>query len=92
VEIINLVQRNTKIGPVGKIEMLVDAAMAGLGLVPESNPPGSVPVKAGYKYFRLVQTGEHWDEILRTGTFAIHIPQSLPGLKLEVTATLSSSK
>jgi type VI secretion system protein ImpJ len=87
VEIITTVQRKTKLAPVGRLEMMVNAALPGIPLVPETNAPQSIPAKAGFKYFRLQQGGDLWDQVTQTKAMAIHMPSDLPSTKLELVAT-----
>ncbi len=84
VDIITTVQRKAKVGPVSKLESIVSSAMPGIGLVPESQPPQAVPAKAGYKYFRVQQSGELWDLVKQSKALAVHMPSDLPTLKLEL--------
>ena len=87
VEIITTVQRKTKLGPVARLEMMVNAALPGIPLVPETNAPSSIPAKAGFKYFRLQQGGDLWDQVTQSKALAIHMPSDLPSTKLELVAT-----
>jgi type VI secretion system protein ImpJ len=87
VEIITTVQRKAKLAPVGRLEMMVNAALPGVPLVPEATAPSAIPAKAGYKYFRLQQGGELWDQVTQTKALAIHMPSDLPSTKLELVAT-----
>lgn len=87
VDIITTVQRKTKMGPVARLEMMVNAALPGITLVPEASAPQSIPAKAGFKYFRLQQSGELWDQVVHNKSLAIHMPTDLPSTKLELIAT-----
>lgn len=87
VEIITTVQRKAKLAPVGRLEMMVNAALPGVPLVPEAAAPSAIPAKAGFKYFRLQQGGELWDQVMQTKALAIHMPSDLPSTKLELVAT-----
>ncbi len=87
VEIITTVQRKTKLGPVNRLEMMVNAALPGITLVPETSAPQSIPAKAGYKYFRLQQGGDLWEQVTQNKSLAIHMPSDLPSTKLELIAT-----
>jgi len=87
VEIITTVQRKTKLGPVARLEMMVNAALPGIPLVPETHAPSAIPAKAGFKYFRLQQGGDLWDQVTQTKALAIHMPSDLPSTKLELVAT-----
>lgn len=88
VEIITTVQRKAKLAPMGKLEAMVNAALAGIGLVPEAHAPQSIPAKAGFKYFRLQQQGDLWDQVKQVKSLAIHMPSDLPSTKLELVATM----
>jgi type VI secretion system protein ImpJ len=70
----------------------VDAAVPGIELIPEAHPPAAIPVKAGYKYFRFILQGDLWHQILQEKFLAIHMPTSLPGLKIELLALGSNLK
>ncbi len=87
VEIITTVQRKAKLAPVGRLEMVVNAALPGVPLVPEATAPSAIPAKAGFKYFRLQQGGELWDQVTQSKALAIHMPSDLPSTKLELVAT-----
>jgi type VI secretion system protein ImpJ len=87
VEIITTVQRKAKLAPIGRLEMMVNAALPGVQLVPEATAPSAIPAKAGFKYFRLQQSGELWDQVTQTKALAIHMPSDLPSTKLELVAT-----
>ncbi len=88
VDILTHVQRKSKVGPVGRLEAIVNSALPGIPLVPEANPPSSIPAKAGYKYFRLQQAGELWDQVRQGKALAIHLPSDMPSTKLELIAVL----
>lgn len=87
VDIITTVQRKAKMGPPGRVDMMVNAALAGITLVPETHAPQAIPAKAGFKYFRLQQQGDLWDQVVQTRALAIHMPSDLPSTRLELVAT-----
>lgn len=86
VEVITAVQRKAKMAASARIETLVSHALPGISLVPETAPPQGIPAKAGFKYFRLHQNGDLWDQIVQSRTLALHMPPDLPQLKLELVA------
>ncbi len=90
VEIITAVQRKAKMGPAASLETLISHALPGLPLLPESQPPQGIPAKAGFKYFRVHQTGELWENAKSGKSLALHLPGDLPSPKLELIATLES--
>lgn len=87
VDIITTVQRKAKLAPMGRLEAMVNAALAGIALVPEAHAPQTIPAKAGYKYFRLQQQGDLWEQVKTVKALAIHMPSDLPSTKLELVAT-----
>ena len=87
VEIITTVQRKAKLAPVGRLEAMVNAALAGIALVPEPHAPQAIPAKAGFKYFRLQQQGDLWEQVKSSKALAIHMPSDLPSTRLELVAT-----
>jgi len=86
VEIITAVQRKAKMAAAARMETLVSHALPGLSLVPETAPPPGIPAKAGFKYFRVHQGGDLWDQVVQSRTMALHMPPDLPQLKLELVA------
>ncbi len=90
VDIITAIQRKAKMGPAARLETLVSHALPGLPLLPETQPPQGIPAKAGFKYFRVHQTGELWDGALQGKSLALHLPGDLPAARLELIATLES--
>jgi type VI secretion system protein ImpJ len=90
VEVITAVQRKAKLAAAARIETLVSHALPGIPLVPETAPPQGIPAKAGFKYFRLHQSGDIWEQIQNSRTLALHMPPDLPQLKLELVAISAS--
>ena len=90
VDILTAVQRKAKLGPAARIETLVSHALPGLPLMPEPQPPQGIPAKAGFKYFRVHQTGELWEGVQQGKSLALHLPADLPSPRLELVATLES--
>jgi type VI secretion system protein ImpJ len=86
VEVITAVQRKAKLAAAARIETLVSHALPGVSLVPETAPPQGIPAKAGFKYFRLHQNGDLWEQIVQSRTLALHMPPDLPQLRLELVA------
>ena len=80
------VPKTVKIGALDRIAMLVRRASPGVRLFHEPHPPAPIPVRSGYKYFRLEGQGNYWDEIRNTMALAIYFPDDLPGLHAELMA------
>ncbi|WP_201167805.1 type VI secretion system baseplate subunit TssK [Halorhodospira halophila] len=75
-----------RIGTREALERLVAAGAAGVRLSHCPRPPGQLPVKSGYEYFRLEPAGNHWDQVRREQTLAVYRPSELADLQLEMVA------
>jgi type VI secretion system protein ImpJ len=64
----------------------VAAAMPGVRLYHTPRPPATLPVKLGYQYFRLDDRGVFWEEIKKSQVVALHIPESLQTLTIQLLA------
>lgn len=72
-----------KIGPVERIRQLVNAALPGIALNPLTTVPREIPFRSGFTYFELDTQGKLWEEMLRSGGFAMHVGGDFPALKME---------
>lgn len=75
-----------KISSLDKVQQLLMMAVPGLPLRHVPNPPDEIPRTPGRSYFRLDRTGEHWEAIKNSHSFAFHVPPDFVGLKLELMA------
>ncbi len=76
-----------RIGSPAKLKEIVAAAMPGVRLYHTPRPPATLPVRVGQQYFRLDDRGVFWEDIKRTQIIALHVPQSLQSLRLQLLAT-----
>jgi type VI secretion system protein ImpJ len=83
----NLVPQQVKIGSPSKLREIVAAAMPGVKLYHTPKPPATLPMKIGTQYFRLDDRGVFWDEIKKSQVVALHVPQSLQNLRIQLVAT-----
>jgi type VI secretion system protein ImpJ len=83
----NLVPQQVKIGSPSKLKEIVAAAMPGVKLYHTPKPPATLPMKMGTQYFRLDDRGTFWDEIKKSQVVALHVPQSLQGIRIQLVAT-----
>jgi type VI secretion system protein ImpJ len=83
----NLVPQQVKIGSPSKLKEIVAAAMPGVKLYHTPKPPPTLPMKIGTQYFRLDDRGVFWDEIKKSQVVALHVPQSLQGIRIQLVAT-----
>ncbi len=75
-----------KVSSLDRVQQLLIMAVPGLALRHVPNPPEEIPVQPGRSYFRLDRTGEHWEAIKSSHSFAFHVPPDIVGLKLELMA------
>lgn len=75
-----------KMGSPSKLKEIVAAAMPGVRLYHTPRPPASLPVKVGYQFFRLDDRGVLWDEIRQSQVVAIHVPEHLHTLHIQLLA------
>jgi type VI secretion system protein ImpJ len=85
-QILERVPRKSKIASVDTINYLLGQALPGVVLRPVQVPPGPLPVRMGFKYFRLEKIGTYWDTISSSRTICIYFPAEFPELRLELYA------
>ncbi|MDC7867131.1 type VI secretion system-associated protein [Pantoea ananatis] len=81
-----------KVAPVTKIRDLVQLQLPGLALKAMPGAPPQIPWHAGYSYFELDKNSELWQEMERSGAFALHLAGEFPGLNMEFWAIRSQSE
>jgi len=69
-----------------RISDIVHAALPGLEVAIDLKPPSALPVKAENVYLKLTREGEHWKDILASGTIAIFQPFKPQVVQLELLA------
>lgn len=80
-----------KVAPVTKIRDLVQLQLPGMVLRAMPVAPPQIPWHAGYSYFELEKGSELWQEMEKSGTFALHLAGDFPGLAMEFWAIRSHS-
>ena len=85
-QIRTLVPQHIKVGSPTKLKEIVAAAMPGVRLYHTFRPPATLPVKIGHQYFRLEDRGVFWDEIKHTQVVALHVPENLQSLRIQLLA------
>lgn len=78
-----------KIGPVERIQQLVNSALPGISIHPLPVTPRQIPYHAGFSYFELNKQVDLWQQMRSSGGFAIHVGGEFPGLELEFWAIRS---
>jgi type VI secretion system protein ImpJ len=82
----NLVPQQVKISSPSKLKEIVAAAMPGVKLYHTPRPPSALPMKIGTQYFRLDDRGVFWEEIKKSQVVAMHIPESLQAVRIQLVA------
>lgn len=75
-----------KAGGVEQLRELVNLQLPGIELLPLPVAPRQIPINAGYTYFQLEKTPEHWAQLKSSGGIAFHFSGEVPGLELELWA------
>ena len=80
------VPRRTKIASMDTINFLLGQALPGVQLKAVQVPPGPIPVRVGFKYFRLEKFGTYWESIAAVRNISIYVPAEFTDLRLELYA------
>jgi len=83
-----LFPNQVKIGAVEHIRELVNVALPGIAVRPLPVAPRQIPFHAGAVYFELDRNSPHWQQMLTSGGFAIHVSGDFPNLRMELWAIL----
>ena len=74
------------------IDHLVKNALPGLALTHVPRPPSAIPVKVNYQYFSITQSGNCWEAITRTRSFATYCPGEFPNPQMELLILLPEAR
>ncbi len=74
------------IASVESIAKLVNEHLPGVPLQPLSVVPRQIPFHAGFTYFELERSSPRFRELKGSGGIAIHVPDTFPGLTMELWA------
>ncbi|MBT8115287.1 MAG: type VI secretion system baseplate subunit TssK [Arenicella sp.] len=72
-----------KIGAVERIKELVNLQLPGIQIRPLPVAPRQIPYHTGNVYFELDRTNKLWEELTKSGGFAMHLSGDFPGIQLE---------
>jgi len=73
-----------KVGAPDDVEKILHSAMRGVPLSYIAQPPSSLPVRLGNHYFALEPRGEIFQNMQKSRSICIYVPESLSSLKLEL--------
>lgn len=91
-EVAQRVPQLVKVSSGDRVEVLIRQALPGLGLRHVQEPPGSLPIKLDYQYFRLNRTGPEWEAIRRSRNVAVYLPADFPAVEGELVLLLPREK
>ena len=74
------------------VDRLIKQALPGLEMTHTPNPPGAVPVKLGYQYFRLGKSGTEWEHVKLARNIAVYVPSDFPEPQVELVVVLPPKK
>lgn len=76
--------RVVKIGSRDTVEIVVSSAMPGVQIRHQPRPPGQLPIRSRYEYFRIDSRGDFWEAVVRSGSIAVYVPQIFAGAVIEL--------
>ncbi|MDD1969116.1 type VI secretion system baseplate subunit TssK [Pseudomonas putida] len=85
-ELSEIVPRTFKVGAPDVVEQLVAASMPGVTLTYTPQVPAAIPIRPGMLYFAVEPRGETYEQMRKTQTVMIFVPNGLSELKLELIA------
>jgi type VI secretion system protein ImpJ len=81
-----LFPNQVKIGAVEHIRELVTVSLPGIMVRPLPVAPRQIPFHAGAVYFELDRGSPHWQQMMTSGGFAVHVSGEYPNLNLSLWA------
>lgn len=85
-ELIDLVPRRFKIATPDAVEKRVLSALPGSPVSHITQVPSAIPVRPGFTYFSIEPIGALYDEMLKSESICIYVPNGFDDLKLELMA------
>ncbi|WP_349773440.1 type VI secretion system baseplate subunit TssK [Psychrobacter sp. WY6] len=85
-ELIDIVPRRFKIATPDSVEKRVLSALPGSSISHVSQVPSAIPVRPGFSYFTIEPVGELYDEMLKSESICIYVPNGFDDLKIELMA------
>jgi type VI secretion system protein ImpJ len=77
-----------KVGSLEHVEQMVKRSLPGLSLAHAPVPPGGLPVKLDYQYFRIGQEGDAWNAIQQSRSVAVYAPAAFRDPQFELVIML----
>ena len=74
------------IGPADMIQRIVNLSVRGVPVQALPVAPRQIELHAGFVYFEIDQRHELWAQLAASGAIVLHVPETFPGLALELWA------
>jgi type VI secretion system ImpJ/VasE family protein len=91
-EIRNLFPSVAKLGPVERMNAIVDSALPGVPLRHTPTPPPQLRVLPGYVYFELDRGVPDWREFATSNAMGLHVAGDWPQLRMELWCVKGSGR
>ncbi|WP_367111757.1 type VI secretion system baseplate subunit TssK [uncultured Psychrobacter sp.] len=85
-ELIDIVPRRIKIATPDAVEKRVLSALPGTPISHVTQVPSAIPVRPGFSYFTIEPIGELYDEMIKSESICIYVPNGFDDLKIELMA------
>lgn len=85
-ELIDIVPRRFKVATPDSVEKRVLSALPGSPVSHVTQVPSAIPVRPGFSYFTIEPVGELYDEMIKSESLCIYVPNGFDDLKIELMA------
>lgn len=85
-ELIDIVPRRFKVATPDSVEKRVLSALPGSPVSHVTQVPSAIPVRPGFSYFTIEPVGELYDEMIKSESICIYVPNGFDDLKIELMA------
>ena len=85
-ELVDLVPRRFKVATPDAVEKRVLSALPGSPVSHVTQVPSAIPVRPGFSYFTIEPIGELYDEMIKSESLCIYVPNGFDDLKIELMA------
>lgn len=85
-ELVDMVPRRFKVATPDAVEKRVLSALPGSPVSHISQVPSAIPVRPGFSYFMIEPIGALYDEMIKSESLCIYVPNGFDDLKIELMA------
>lgn len=85
-ELVDIVPRRFKVATPDAVEKRVLSALPGSPVSHVTQVPSAIPVRPGFSYFTLEPIGELYEEMIKSESICIYVPNGFDDLKIELMA------